>query len=307
MVVGDRERALGALLAELGYRRAVHPVPRVPGLPSPAREWILELYRELGGIQPHPVLTPRGWDHPLSGLVVELDEGQHFTPYRQVTLSQEWGAALPWRADYLKHITRFAPETSRRFGSGGFWTKQAAERLFGPSAPARQLSGRGSARWKQRALYDAIRDASAVAGQVNLARLSVYDLVGGRPLGDVLLAPATVDLDALGALIDARTLGPTTRPQAPSAGAVRVAPAIPAVRAVHVEDSRTIQQSSRPLDAQVPSLRELARELRVEEKTLRGALRKQFRPHQSQRGGAWDPLSPEMVSFARSRYACRAL
>lgn len=293
MAVRDRERALGALLAELGYRKASYPVPRVPGLSSPADGWILKLYRELGGIQDHPTLAPRGWDHPLAGLIVELDEGQHFTTYRAVTLAQGWARALPWHDEYRSYIARFDSETSLRYGSAGFWTNPRAEKQFGPSAPARQLSAGGSARWKQRALYDAIRDASAIAGHVNLARLSVYDPVGGRPLGDVLLSPGTADLEALEALIDARTLSDATGSRAPGTSSVSSVP---------LNEPRDITPS-RSQDIEVPSLRQLSKEFGVTEKALRHVLRGEFRPDRSQRGGAWDPLSPEMVSFTRTHYA----
>lgn len=51
--------------------------------------------------------------------------------------------------------------------------------------------------WKQRALYDAIKDVSAVIGQIRLARLSMYDSVDGHLLNDVLYGRAAVDADAI--------------------------------------------------------------------------------------------------------------
>lgn len=41
-------------------------------------------------------------------------------------------------------------------------------------------------RWKQRALYDAIKDAAAAVGAVRLARVATVDVVAGVRLGDVL-------------------------------------------------------------------------------------------------------------------------
>ena len=37
----------------------------------------------------------------MGGLLVELDELQHFNRYRAMTLTPERAVQLPWRADYL--------------------------------------------------------------------------------------------------------------------------------------------------------------------------------------------------------------
>lgn len=212
MGVGDRERALGAILFEIGYRASAWPVPRIPGLPEEQTAWIMVLYRQLGGIQHRPRLAPRGWDHPMGGLIVELDEEQHFNRYRALTLSTEWARSLPWAADYLALMDHAETIALRRTASAGFWTGPGAEAIFGPSGPARQLHGAGSARWKQRALYDAIRDAAAAAGLVNLARVSVHDTVNGRALGQVLQDPHPGDVRGVKTLIDQRTLSHAEQP-----------------------------------------------------------------------------------------------
>jgi hypothetical protein len=66
--------------------------------------------------------------------------------------------------------------------------------------------GIGRSLWKQRALYDAMKDASAAAGQVKFARLSIYDLVDGCLLNDVLYGRVTVDLGAVEDLVVQRTI-----------------------------------------------------------------------------------------------------
>lgn len=299
MAVGDRERALGAMLTTLGYRSSRWPVPRVPGLPAGATSWVLELYRELGGIQASPVLAPRGWDHPCVNLVVELDEEQHFTRYRALTLQPAWARALPWADAYTTYSQSHEGVALARNASAGFWTKPGAEAQFGPSSAPRDLSGAGSARWKQRALYDAVRDAAAASGQVNLARLSVYDLVAGRTVDAVLRNPVFGDLEALDALIKQRTLAGRSAPtgtENPRTAASDISRAIPTPPVTAPPATRRV-----PI-VTVPTLKELAGELHRTPKALRVALRERFRPHASQRGPAWDPLLPEMVEFLRKRF-----
>jgi hypothetical protein len=56
----------------------------------------------------------------------------------------------------------------------------STEGHFGPSGPRGDLSGRGSSRWKQRALYDFMKDLT----QLNplapaVARIAIWDLLPG--------------------------------------------------------------------------------------------------------------------------------
>ncbi len=215
MAVGDRERKLGSFLEVLGFRRLapndglIPPVPRLPGLPPSAARRITECYEALGGIQKAPLLRPRGWDHPLDGLVVELDEEQHFNRYRAFTLQFAWARTLPWAADYVRQCERYEAKAIASHSGGGFWTGAGSEKLFGPSAIRKDFSGNGSARWKQRALYDAMRDAAAMSNGFDLARLSVHDVVGKTTLGEVLRQPGPLPaalVEELQALLQRRRL-----------------------------------------------------------------------------------------------------
>ncbi|MCU1424233.1 MAG: hypothetical protein JWM51_524 [Microbacteriaceae bacterium] len=67
------------------------------------------------------------------------------------------GAMLARRESYLLYCAQYERIALDTRSSLGFWTNPGAEAQFGPSAPRRDLSGEGSARWKQRALYDAMR------------------------------------------------------------------------------------------------------------------------------------------------------
>lgn len=203
----DRQHALATALDEIGYRRGSGPTaPQSPGLPEPAQAWALAAYRELGGVQRDPSLRPGGWDIPTNdGLIVELDEEQHFNRYRSAVLNLAWAEDLPWKDDYLRYCADFEGAALRSHSGGGFWQSDGSVAQFGSAGTRGDLAGEGSPRWKQRALYDAMRDAVAAAGLVRLARVSVYDTLDGVQLGAVLRGHAPLDLSALAELIAQRT------------------------------------------------------------------------------------------------------
>ncbi len=207
--MGAQQDRLGEVLGAMGFNETDKP-PRakLTAMSQPARQQVIELYHALGGIHPDPQLTTGPWDSAYSGnLVVELDESAHFNRYRALTLKPEWAQRLPWRSDYLTYAAQFEDVCRNEGGWGGYWTNDSTERLFGPPGPPRELDGAGSPRWKQRALYDAMRDITALDGGVRLLRLSVHDNLGRVLLGDVLSGRAPLVTDALRALIDERTLG----------------------------------------------------------------------------------------------------
>lgn len=203
----DRQNALVTALEEIGYRRGSgSAAPRCPGLPEPAQGWVFAAYRELGGIQREPRLQPGAWDIPTTeGLIVELDEEQHFNRYRSAVLNLTWAEDLPWKDDYLGYSAEFEGSALRSHSGGGFWQSDGSVAQLGSAGPRGDLAGDGSPRWKQRALYDAMRDAVAAAGLIRLARVSVYDTLEGVQLGDALQGHAPLDLTALAGLIAQRT------------------------------------------------------------------------------------------------------
>ena len=85
-------------------------------------------------------------------------------------------------------------------------TNPSTERLFGVELEPGDLDSDGGApRWKQRALYDAMKDAYALHHDVRLARLSVYDDVEvGVTLGEVLDGRVPTDVKGLPGLLAAR-------------------------------------------------------------------------------------------------------
>ncbi|APZ34955.1 hypothetical protein BOH66_12415 [Microbacterium aurum] len=135
------------------------------------------------------------------GLAVELDEQFHFTRYRAMTLRIKRLGALPWAGPYFDYCAQFESAAAR---GGGRWTSPSTEKMFGASDPVGVFGKRGSARAKQRALYDAMKDFAASVGVVRLARISIYDRVNGATVDDVLYGRVAVDPPQVRASLEAR-------------------------------------------------------------------------------------------------------
>ena len=123
------------------------------------KDELMELYRRFGGQDEVPTLRPGPWDLVLEGrLVVLADEELHFNRYRALTLSVSWSTDLPWRAPYLGYCGQHEDECLSAGSWGKRWTNPSCERMFGTSDHVGELDGAGAPRWKQRALYDAMKD-----------------------------------------------------------------------------------------------------------------------------------------------------
>lgn len=203
-----QQDSLLAVLNDMGFRSTTKPPrARLETLPPDARVDVVDLYRKLGGMHPNPQLTAGSWDSCFDGgLVIEQHESQHFNRYPAASLKCEWASALPWRRAYMDYSTRFGGDCIKSRARGGYWSNDSSVRMFGPPGPQRELDGAGSPRWKQRALYDAMRDVAALNGAARLVRLAVYDVVGGETLGRVHDRVKLLDRNALHSLIISRTL-----------------------------------------------------------------------------------------------------
>jgi hypothetical protein len=201
-------------MALAGFRAmaAAPPAPRLHVLPATACDRVVELFEILGGRTPMPPLRPGAWDLAFAdGLVLELDEELHFNRYRAQTLQSPWATDLPWHSAYLDHCRAREPECLAAGTWGKRWTTSSCESIFGPPGTPGTLDGTGSPRWKQRALYDGIKDVAALhSPTLRLCRLSVWDRVGDTNLGDAL-AGAVIDLPQLAEFIWRRTLSASPR------------------------------------------------------------------------------------------------
>jgi hypothetical protein len=199
---------LADLLGEAGVLAVpmAMPAPRLNGLPPEFADDIVDLYRSLGGKQLRPVLRPGAWDLAIEGdVLIELDEELHFNRYRLATLKRGWTRALPWREAYLGYCDAHEGKCTSAGSWGKRWTNPSCESMFGVPGPAGDLAGDGAPRWKQRALYDAMKDAHAAANGVRLARLSVHDRIGDLRLGDILEGAVFANMTGIADLARART------------------------------------------------------------------------------------------------------
>jgi hypothetical protein len=139
-------------------------------------------------------------------VLVELDEELHFNRYRLAALDSDWARPLPWHEAYVRHCERMEAHCLTAGSWGKRWTNPSCDAMFGVGDPPGQLLLKGAPRWKQRALYDAMKDAYAVSStSQRIARVSVHDKVSEVTLGDVLEGRASVAPDEVLALIGRRT------------------------------------------------------------------------------------------------------
>ena len=153
------------------------------------------------------MLRPGAWDLALEGgMVVELDEELHFNRYRTRALAEPWARNLPRRDAYVVMCADREDDCVRAGSWGKRWTNKSCERMFGSAAPAACLNAPGGApRWKQRALYDAVKDAVAsLSGPPRVVRLAVHDEIGGVGLGAMLEGRGKAASSELRALVEQR-------------------------------------------------------------------------------------------------------
>ncbi|NOJ59734.1 hypothetical protein [Arthrobacter sp. 260] len=180
---------LGFVLLDIPQRkRAGWGRATTTDLPAFAQEELFQLHSKLTGRTVPTSFTTGQWDFVSStGLHIEYDEEAHFNRYRLATLELSWSDRLPWAEQYREMSSAWESACITKASYGKYWSSNSTERMFGPSDPPGVLGTLGSSRWKQRAFYDAIKDAVALFKPgVSLARVSMYDGIGGSAAGSVL-------------------------------------------------------------------------------------------------------------------------
>lgn len=205
---GRRAIALTELLVRGGLRpaRTRPSPPRIESLPDELAGELSKLFETLGGREAQAPPRPGSWDLAFDNdLVIELDEELHFNRYRALTLEPEWASALPWRTAYLRFCAQREHQCLAAGGWGKRWTNPSCEAMFGPAGPAGKLGDQGAARWKQRAFYDAIKDAFASTHpDIRLARIATHDEVAGVEIGAALEGRAALDVERLVGFVGVR-------------------------------------------------------------------------------------------------------
>ena len=207
--MGKRQSALQLELQRAGFVLA-HPQskpggPRTGHLPREMAAAINHLAASFGAA-PGARFAPGAWDIALAGgLLVELDEQSHFNRYRTATLNLPWSPFLPWHGPYSRYCPAFE---YRALAHGGYWANRSSTIMFGGADRPGVFGYFGSPRWKQRAVYDAIKDAWALSMPgYTLTRLSIYDTVGGVLLDHALEGRAALDPAALRHHVESRVAG----------------------------------------------------------------------------------------------------
>jgi len=157
------------------------PLATTKDLPEPARAEIVDLHRALGGVAGYLDFASGKWDFATAdGLFIEFDEQLHFNRYRGTTDRLTWSRGIPWATAYGQYCATHDDQCLKAGSYGGKWTSPSTEKMFGKADPPGVLGKNGSPRWKQRALYDAVKDACAVHRRgISLARVSLHDEIGG--------------------------------------------------------------------------------------------------------------------------------
>ena len=143
-------------------------------------EEVMSVYKNLGGILEVFPYRFGPYDLPLSDMIIELDEEAHFNRYREITLDSTLynDQSNKINVNNYKNQCRTKEHICLKNRSGlGFWTNPTSEKQFGKSNVNRDLDMNGSARWKQRAFYDYLRDLIPQILGIPIYRVSIYDVL----------------------------------------------------------------------------------------------------------------------------------
>ena len=138
-------------------------------------------------------------------LVVELDEELHFNIYRGQTLNGPfYGNLLKFPlAPYKSYCSTYQSACISRGCYGKYWETEKSSCQFGAASFPGTLTGNGSPRWKQRAIYDHFKDMlPLMVDDQSISRISVWDPLpsSGKLLGSVLCNPPVSKADQMSIL-----------------------------------------------------------------------------------------------------------
>jgi hypothetical protein len=180
--MGQRQDSLVRMFQETGLTCLTKERPRIT-LQSLQRSQldheVLRVYQALGGRLDTPPLKPGQWDVVVEDIPIELDEERHFNRYRATTLQSTLYSELAgFEVNSYRHLCRdHEKDCLKAAGWGGNWTNNSCEKQFGTAAPLRVLEKPGAPRWKQRAFYDFLKDATSLVESRPVVRFSIWEEV----------------------------------------------------------------------------------------------------------------------------------
>lgn len=208
-MTGIRASTLRTSLLAAGYEltdRNDDDAAITDDLPSAVRQDLVGLYRHLGGVLDLSDFAAGEWDFNLAGgFKIELDEYMHFNRYRAEACSGPWAQDVPWRGAYREYSEQYEYKCLQ-IRLPGSWANKSSDSMFGGSDPLGVMGELGPSRWKQRALYDAVKDAYACHRNLSVARISVTDTINGISVQRELKKGRLLDPEGLRTLLDARTV-----------------------------------------------------------------------------------------------------
>lgn len=186
---GKKEKILEMICTEyFGSDKKQNSTPNWNNFSISRKEEIKKIYKELGGVLPDVNYNFRGYDIELPNFIIELDEELHFNRYRRVTLNSsvynnffnfEVNKYKNWCIEHEKECIKKGKGQQR-------WQNSSSDSQFGGSDERGILGELGSSRWKQRALYDLIKDAFSIDFGIPIIRISIYDNYKGLNVADLI-------------------------------------------------------------------------------------------------------------------------
>lgn len=210
--MGSFQQALRAVLAQAGSAKGGEaPRPRKSHIEkSPFEDCFLSAFKSLGGVCYEEVNFPGPWDIEFDGLCVELDEALHFNRFRRVTLLSPVYESLKCFpvCGYRLFCEKFELACSAQGRQENAWSNTGSIKQFGLGGDRKDKADFNAPRWRQRALYDFMKDLSPLVLGLPMARIAIYDEVqdahGVRSVAAILKSPAADSGLALASLIRQR-------------------------------------------------------------------------------------------------------
>jgi hypothetical protein len=210
--MGQTEQAASEILVSVFGSGTARPLRQLaPELIADARirPQIETVYRKLRGVLPSvPIPGARSkWDVVTERFIIEIDEDAHFNRYRGETLdSPLYDGMRHFPRSLYRQICIERECKCRHYGK--YWTSPSTARQFGYPDPEGNFGENGSPRWKQRAFYDFLKDATVIVTGVPVIRVSIWEVLQlkGKPtlLGKALAVRTPETDSALRALVAAR-------------------------------------------------------------------------------------------------------
>ncbi len=183
--MAKRQDKLASILAEYGKDICLPPQKKI-FYESKYNDLIHKTYKKLGGILDEYPVNFGNFDIELDTCYIELDEEQHFTRYRKTTLESDFYKKYNcFPVECYSRLCENKEDNARTYGN--FWTNKSCEKQFGKSSDNGNFLGNGSARWKQRAFYDFLKDIYGLINNKPVYRFSIYEVVANNHTVNAML------------------------------------------------------------------------------------------------------------------------